>query len=222
MSIVQRLGSLPYSPHTRQRSASEGFTVPGVHTNTLNSFSPATLATIQSLLSLQDVQTMAGSAGPTALAVTEPDAKAKTNSISRSGTEIRSGAGDGFLVATYNRYIGHSTGSGQCVALVQSASPSVGSTHTWTCGEAVQGNTNLRPGTAIATFEASGHYANATDGNSHAAIYLGQNERGVQVLDQWSGNPAAVRTIPWVNSGNTAANTGSAFHVVRSAKLLSF
>ncbi len=211
MSIVQQLGPPPYPLPARQRPASEGFTVPGVNTDTLNSFSPATLATIRGLLGLQDVQTMTGSAGPPTSAVTEPE----TNSISRFGTQARPGAGDGFVAATYDQYIGHSAGSGQCVALVQSAS-GVGSTHTWTCGEAVQGNVSLRPGTAIATFEASGRYANATDGSSHAAIYLSQNERGVQVLDQWSGSPAAVRTIPWVNSGSTAANTGSAFHVVRS------
>jgi hypothetical protein len=69
----------------------------------------------------------------------------------------------------------------------------------------------------IATFNASNRYANARDGSSHAAVYLGQNASGVQVLDQWAGSPAAVRVIPWHNPSGVAANTGSAFRVVRTA-----
>jgi hypothetical protein len=117
----------------------------------------------------------------------------------------------------YGSLIGRSTGSGQCVALVRATNPALGSTANWVRGAAVQGNTSLPPGTPIATFAASGRYANATDGSSHAALYLGQNAQGVQVLDQWSGSPAAVRTIPWNNPGGAAANTGSAFHVVTAA-----
>jgi hypothetical protein len=117
----------------------------------------------------------------------------------------------------YGRFIGHTAGSGQCVALVRASNPALGPTASWVRGERVQGNTSLRPGTAIATFAPSGHYANATNGSSHAAIYLGQTAQGVQVLDQWAGSPAALRTIPWNNPGAAAANTGSAFHVVRSA-----
>jgi len=43
----------------------------------------------------------------------------------------------------------------------------------------------LVPGTAIATFNKNGDYTNDTNGKSHAAIYLGQNAVGIQVLDQW-------------------------------------
>lgn len=113
-------------------------------------------------------------------------------------------------------YIGHSTGSGQCVALVRATDQSLGPASLWRRGDAVQGNTALAPGTAIATFTPAGHYANATDGSSHAAIYLGQNASGMQVLDQWAGSAAAIRTIAWSNPG-VAANTGSAFHVVLGA-----
>ncbi len=112
-------------------------------------------------------------------------------------------------------YIGRSVGSGQCVALVRAAQPSLGPSSTWSAGAPVQGNTALQPGTPIATFTPSSHYANALDGSSHAAIYLGQDAKGVQVLDQWSGSAAAVRTIPWNNPGAAAANTGAAFRVVR-------
>lgn len=123
----------------------------------------------------------------------------------------------GFVAADFAHYLGHSTGTGQCVALVQAASPGIGPTRNWVCGAPVRGNTSLRPGTAIATFDHNERYANATDGSSHAAIYLGQDERGIQVMDQWSGSAGAVRTIPWSNPSGVPANTGNAFHVVRSA-----
>jgi hypothetical protein len=114
-------------------------------------------------------------------------------------------------------YIGRHVGSGHCVALADAVSPGIGPTANWACGAAVKGNTGLRPGTVIATFDKSGSYSNATDGSSHAAIYLGQNAEGMQVLDQWQGSPAAIRTIRWTNPGGAAANTGSAFHVVKAA-----
>ena len=123
------------------------------------------------------------------------------------------GGGAGSVAGNPSKYLGQSVGSGQCVALVQAADPSVGLTRTWTQGAQVMGNTNLQPGTAIATFDGSGHYANATDGSSHAAIYLGQNAQGMQVEDQWSNHATSIRTIPWNNTSG-AANTGSAFYVI--------
>jgi hypothetical protein len=117
--------------------------------------------------------------------------------------------------AAWGHYIGRSVGSGQCVSLIHAVNPGIGLTSSWACGEPVQGNKSLTPGTVIATFQSQGRYANATDGSSHAAIYVGQNEQGIQVFDQWAGRPAAVRTIRWTNPGGPAADTGSAFHVVR-------
>lgn len=131
-------------------------------------------------------------------------------------------SGDGSMVAVsdvgasvatgYEQYLGQKVGTGQCVALVQAADSSVGLTATWSQGSQVQGNTSLVPGTAIATFNGAGKYANATDGSSHAAIYLGQNAEGMQVQDQWLGHAASVRTIAW--NGNNQANSGSAFYVI--------
>lgn len=112
--------------------------------------------------------------------------------------------------------LGRSVGSGQCVALVRAALPALGPSSTWAAGGPVQGNTALQPGTPIATFDPSNRYANATDGSSHAAIYLGQDAHGLHVLDQWAGSSAAVRTIPWTNPGGAPANTGAAFRVVQS------
>lgn len=123
------------------------------------------------------------------------------------GTGTQAGTASG-----YDQYNGQAVGSGQCVALVQAADSSVGLTRTWTQGAAVQGNTSLQPGTPIATFDANGTYGNHTDGSSHAAIYLGQDANGIQVMDQWMGQPAHYRTIRW--NSNTAANSGSAFYVI--------
>jgi hypothetical protein len=75
-------------------------------------------------------------------------------------------------------------GSGQCVVFVQAAALT-GLTRSWKRGEQVKGAT-LAPGTAIATFDMNGNYANDTHGRSHAAIYLGQDATGIRVLDQWN------------------------------------
>lgn len=204
VGLIQNLGRVLQYPHAQIRLATTG---------SFASFSDASVAAATKLRSLQDLQRSMGGIGPHGWA---PEAKAGNNPP--SGKAMPSPDAQGRFVSTdYARYIGRSAGSGQCVALVQAASPSIGPTRTWTCGAAVRGNTDLQPGTAIATFDSSARYANATDGSSHAAIYLGQNERGIQVMDQWAGSTAAVRTIPWSNLSGKAANTGSAFHVVHSA-----
>ncbi len=117
-------------------------------------------------------------------------------------------------IGTYAGFIGQTTGDGQCVALVKAIHPGLGFTTTWQRGPAVQGNMALQPGTVIATFAADGRYTSATDGSSHTAIYLGQNTTGVEVLDQWRGQPAAVRTIPWTSPGGSAADNGRRYFVV--------
>ena len=53
----------------------------------------------------------------------------------------------------------------------------------------------LPAGTAVATFNAAGRYANATDGSSHAAIFLAAGEDGMTVYDQWVDHPVAQRFI---------------------------
>ncbi|OWK41897.1 hypothetical protein FRUB_03975 [Fimbriiglobus ruber] len=73
-------------------------------------------------------------------------------------------------------------------------------------------------GTAIATF-IDGKY------NGHAAIYLGQNAEGIQVVDQWAerkdgkgkvlrpAQPPHTRTIKW--NGKGISNDGMLFHVIQ-------
>ncbi len=186
MSAVEHRGGLSHHSHGSVRSVSGGHALPGKSGGTAGTFSDFAHAA------------MRHHAGHSA------------------GTRAGSGSGDNAVPASFGHFIGRSAGTGQCVALIYAVSPGIGSTACWGCGEPVQGNTSLRPGTVIATFDKTGRYANARDGSSHAAIYLGQDENGIQVLDQWSGSPAAVRTIRWTNPGGTPANTGSAFRVVRA------
>jgi len=100
--------------------------------------------------------------------------------------------------AAYTQYIGTSVGSGQCVALVQAAS-NVGYTGTWSPGSNVISNPPPT-GTVIATFGSNGTYQNVS-GQSHAAIYLGQqtdangNVTGIVVQDQWAGHACGTRVI---------------------------
>jgi hypothetical protein len=89
-----------------------------------------------------------------------------------------------FVANDPRRYEGQLVGSGQCVAFVQAATQA-GLTKTWKRGVQVRG-ANITPGTAIATFDENGKYANDTHGKSHAAIYLGQDAAGIRVLDQWN------------------------------------
>src|SRR5271166_1218588 len=130
-----------------------------------------------------------------------------------AGGSAATGSGS-FVAASYSQYLGQSVGSGQCAVLVEAADPSVGMTSTWVQGAAVQGNTSLAPGTIIATFGPDGTYTGLQDGSAHAAIYLGQNGQGIQVEDQWAGQPVHLRTIPWTSVSGVPANTGSDFDVV--------
>ena len=198
---VIQLGLILRDPQAQVRLLASGPKPPDAAAGTFAALAAASLSAMPRLYGQPSTQATGG-AGPQATA-------------GHGGAVAKLGAPGGLMAAELSQYLGRSAGSGQCVALVQSANPGIGPTRTWRCGAPVQGNMELRPGTAIATFNSADRYANAMDGSSHAAIYLGQNERGIQVMDQWAGSAAAVRTIPWSNPSGVAANTGTAFHVVR-------
>ncbi len=201
MGLIQNLGLILRNPPAQVRLLPAGARPPNAAAGTFAALVAASMAATPRFG--QQAAPGSGAAGPRAAAPGQAAAKL--------------GTPGGFVAADFAHYLGRSAGSGQCVALVQAANPGIGSTRTWTCGAPVRGNTDLRPGTAIATFNGADRYANATDGSSHAAIYLGQDEHGIQVMDQWAGSAAAVRTIPWHNPSGVPANTGTAFHVVRPA-----
>ena len=106
-------------------------------------------------------------------------------------------------------------GNGQCVGFVQQASGAPLTAH-WKRGHKAKGDAAIQKGTAIATFDANGKYTNSTDGTSHAAIYVGQNAQGLQVWDQWLGQPVHQRTIRFQAgaSGVKPVNDGDAFYVI--------
>lgn len=117
---------------------------------------------------------------------------------------------------------GPQVGSGECVALVQQATGAP-LTSEWRRGTLVQGNLTLVPGTAIATFGPDDRYGSRTDGSSHAAIYLGQDEGGIYIIDQWNvragGNivrrrSPATRYIPFDDPNRAQVDQGRFYHVV--------
>ncbi len=72
----------------------------------------------------------------------------------------------------------------------------------------------LEQGTAIATF-VNGRYPQHGSTGMHAAIYMGQNSEGLQVLDQWKAQGQVLpRTIPGKPRRPGLSNDGNAFSVI--------
>ena len=134
--------------------------------------------------------------------------------------------GNSVPAAVPGRYVGDNprqwigrppVGTGECVPLVQAATGAPRSTE-WRLRVAVQGNTAIRPGTAIATSDANGHYT------GHAAIYLSQDEHGIQVIDQWNIRDShghiirqqspIERTLTFNDSQHSWINRGEYYRVV--------
>ena len=110
-------------------------------------------------------------------------------------------------------------GSHQCVALVQEYAGAPTTPH-WRQGEAVVGNTMLRPGTAIATF-VNGRYPNHRHGN-HAALFVRQGINVIYVADQWKAagkTQISVRLLPSLGKDKMGkfkhpSNNADAFFVI--------
>lgn len=104
-------------------------------------------------------------------------------------------------------------GTGQCVELVKKAAKAP-ATSTWKKGEKVRGNTSIRVGTAIATFDADGHYPNNKTGN-HAALYLSQNSDRIYVWDQYKSKPIPSERPIYFRGGTCSpSNDGDAYYVI--------
>lgn len=110
-----------------------------------------------------------------------------------------------------------SVGSGECVDLVRAATDAP-QTKNWQRGVLVKGNTAILSGTVIATFDSNGHYT------GHTAIYLGQDENGIQVIDQWnrrnpngnitSQHKPSQRTLYFNQPQRNRVNQGESYYVV--------
>jgi hypothetical protein len=117
-----------------------------------------------------------------------------------------------YIAANPDQYAGQVVGDGQCVAFVRTASGAP-ATASWSQGAQAKGSA-IAAGTAIATFDPNGTYGNHTDGTSHAAIYIGQDAGGLQVWDQWVGQPVHQRTIAFRGGAGKPVNDGDAFYVI--------
>lgn len=121
-----------------------------------------------------------------------------------------------YKVQDLNVDLGNVVGNGQCVAFVQQ---DAGCPHTsrWAQGANVRSSPPAA-GTAIATFQ-SGKYNNYTDGRSHAAIYISQDETGLTVHDQWTKQVVHMRVIRFQNGAADPRNDGDAFSVIEPVTL---
>ncbi len=105
-------------------------------------------------------------------------------------------------------------GNAECVEFIQQTL-SGPATKFWKEGDKItKGDLTPLPGTAIATF-VDGKYPQEGSTGKHAAIYVGQDANGIQVLDQWrSQGQVLKRTIKWKPTSAGASNDGSAFSVI--------
>lgn len=108
--------------------------------------------------------------------------------------------------------MGKVVGTGQCVEYVKSVAMAP-QTIKWTKGAKVK-KSKIAKGTAIATFDDNGKYGNHTDGRSHAAIYLKQDDHKIYVIDQWSGQPVHLREIRFKNGVGSKVNDGDQYYVI--------
>jgi len=103
----------------------------------------------------------------------------------------------------------------ECVAFLQATISGIGSTTGWTEGSKIsKDSTGIKSGTAIATF-VNGKYPGPGK-DKHAAIYLGQNETGLQVLDQWATQgEVKPRTIRFnVTPSTKIQNNGNCYSII--------
>lgn len=117
-----------------------------------------------------------------------------------------------YICSSPSSFVGQKSGSGQCVEFVRACTHAPPSS-LWKQGEKVRGNTSIQHGTAIATFNAQGVYANNSTGN-HAAIYDGQDSSGIWVYDQWLKQGSVQRRLISFRGSGSPSNDGDAFYVV--------
>jgi hypothetical protein len=128
-----------------------------------------------------------------------------------------------YVAPDVNAYMGQSVPNGQCVAYVKAAA-GCPSTDQWASGKPARNNKDMSMGTAIATFQ-DGKYNNYTDGRSHAAIFLSQDDNGLVVHDQWKKRDGTFqvvheRTIAFRGGVGKPRNDGDAYSVIENQSVL--
>ena len=119
-----------------------------------------------------------------------------------------------------NAYISPLNGLTECVAMVQAAPATAGSsnppkTTMWHPGVWVHGAArgDIKKGTVIATFLNNIY---PTSSPRHAAVYLDHNEKGITVIDQWKSKirPSNSRPLTYRGITNRDVDNGDLYYVV--------
>ena len=120
------------------------------------------------------------------------------------------------LEGTYKgKAYANAAGNTECVEFIRQT---LGAPQTalWREGVKVKKGSVIDAGTAIATF-VNKKYPQTGSTGKHAAIYVGQNGNGIQVLDQWASQgmvkPRTIRWVP-VSPHPSPSNDGNAFSVI--------
>jgi RHS repeat-associated protein len=104
--------------------------------------------------------------------------------------------------------------NGECVDLTKkfSGMGDVSAKHEWYPGETVSDAKDMKPGTAIASFDGKGRFPSESGWNS--GIYLGHGANGsIWILDQWPGHAPAPREL-LLNNNALPANNSAAYSVI--------
>ena len=126
------------------------------------------------------------------------------------------GASAMFFAIDPGRYMNQVVDNGHCVRFCQIVAKTLPHTSRWARGKKVRGG-QVPPLAIVATFNTEGRYANAIDGTSHAAVFLHETSEGIEVWDQWQGQPVHRRIIRFRDGASKPVNDGDRFYVVESA-----
>ena len=120
-------------------------------------------------------------------------------------------------------------GSGECVALTSHLTGVTEHTASWRQGPKVVNadgtiNDAVKPGTAIATFDSSGHYRHGP-GAKNSGVFLGpgiySGKGSIRIIDQWNAhppnpaNPPQSRDVRFYNNAIAdVSNNANAYYVI--------
>jgi len=112
-------------------------------------------------------------------------------------------------------------GNGECVTACKKFAGLEGpSTDQWRAGPKVVDDKDIKPGTAIATFDSKGRYP-GKDQDKNSGIYLGRGTNGsIWILDQWPARPGTAQKAhpPQPRElrpgGSNVSNNSNAYFVI--------
>jgi len=145
-----------------------------------------------------------------------PQWKGPAKPVSEGGNILKPAPGKSLIESYQNYAYRNDSNNTECVTFIQKATGAP-PTKTWKQGQKIRkGDNSIPVGAVIATF-VDEHYSTLGRRNQHAAIYLGQDENGIRVLNQHNKTgKVVVDVIPWKpKAGAGLSNDGNAFSVVK-------